>query len=69
MEEVLLPTEGPININSSATPEENASDAIATIAITPTFLPTIAPTPLPFVWTRLNSGQFLPRDTITTIDV
>ncbi len=68
MEEVLLPTEGPININSSATPEENASDAIATIAITPTFPPTIAPTPLPFVWTRLNSGQFLPRDTVTTIE-
>ena len=34
-----------------------------------TAAPTSTPTPLPFIWTRLNSGQFLPRDTITAIVV
>ena len=32
-----------------------------------TFPPTASPTPLPLTWTRLNSGQFLPRATISAI--
>ena len=37
----------------------------ATATFTPS--PTLTPTPLPYSWARLNSGQFLPRDTITAI--
>ena len=32
-----------------------------------TFTPTVTPTPLPLSWARLNSGQFLPRATISSI--
>lgn len=34
---------------------------------TATVSPTATAAPLPYTWARLNSGQFLPRDTITAI--
>jgi tetratricopeptide (TPR) repeat protein len=40
-------------------------EEFATVALSPT----VTPTPLPYTWVRLNSGQFLPRDTITAIVV
>jgi tetratricopeptide (TPR) repeat protein/photosystem II stability/assembly factor-like uncharacterized protein len=35
----------------------------------PDLPPTVTPTPLPLAWTRLNSGQFLPRDQVTAMIV
>jgi photosystem II stability/assembly factor-like uncharacterized protein/tetratricopeptide (TPR) repeat protein len=35
----------------------------------PTSTPAPTPTPLPLAWTRLNSGQFLPRDQVTAMIV
>ncbi|MEW6716985.1 MAG: tetratricopeptide repeat protein [Chloroflexota bacterium] len=40
---------------------------IPTITPSPTLTPTPTPTPIPYTWTRVNSVQFLPRDTITAI--
>jgi photosystem II stability/assembly factor-like uncharacterized protein/tetratricopeptide (TPR) repeat protein len=45
---------------SSATSDSPATE----IPVVP---PTVASTPLPLAWKRLNSGQFLPRDKITAM--
>jgi|GEM_PF-1091999 len=50
-------------IGASSTSETNVSP----VAEIPPPLPTATPTPLPFTWKRLNSGQFLPRDQITAM--
>ncbi|MBN1450818.1 MAG: tetratricopeptide repeat protein, partial [Anaerolineales bacterium] len=60
---------------SSPPLEITATTGAPLVAAIPTNTPELTsppaptPTPLPYSWTRLNSGQFLPRDQVTAIVV
>jgi photosystem II stability/assembly factor-like uncharacterized protein/tetratricopeptide (TPR) repeat protein len=60
MAALLASNPAPITTNTPST------SAIVSTEI-PVLLPTVTPAPLPLAWTRLNSGQFLPRATISSI--
>jgi tetratricopeptide (TPR) repeat protein/photosystem II stability/assembly factor-like uncharacterized protein len=63
MNALLSSTAAPITTDASATSVPGGSPATEI----PALLPTATPTPLPFSWARLNSGQFLPRDQVTAV--
>ncbi len=66
----FAPTTSPIMTDMPVTTKENTNLETKTVSSPtsiPTSMPSPAPTSQPYEWARLNSGQFLPRDTITTI--
>ncbi len=51
----------------TAAPTSVSTLNVAPPTVAATAPPTATAAPLPYTWARLNSGQFLPRDTITAI--
>ncbi len=51
----------------TAAPTSASTLNVAPATVAATAPPTATAAPLPYTWARLNSGQFLPRDTITAI--
>jgi len=70
MSALLAPTTIPNTTDAPGTSAPNVDPATETAAI-PAFKitppPTVAAAPPPYTWARVNSGQFLPRDSINAI--
>ena len=64
MKMIFAPTAAPMTTDGTGTAASNVGPATLTAATAP---PTATALPLPYSWARLNSGQFLPRDTINAI--